>query len=100
GQRGGGGVLLRPRGAHHHSRGAAGVGHRRRYLGGGPDVLGRDAADQPDVAAGLGGAGHVTGLYYAISVLTDAVYRSDFVDEMVAKMADVTAHRAVYHQLL
>src|SRR5699024_10153023 len=41
-----------------------------------------------------------TGLYYAISVLTDAVYRSDFVDEMVAKMADVTAHRVIYHQLL
>ncbi|WP_022919295.1 hypothetical protein [Ruania albidiflava] len=41
-----------------------------------------------------------TGLYYAISVLTDAVYRSDFVDEMVTKMADVTAHRVIYHQLL
>ena len=41
-----------------------------------------------------------TGLYYAISVLTDAVYRSDFIDEMAAKMADVTAHRVIYHRLL
>lgn len=41
-----------------------------------------------------------TGLYYAISVLTDAVYRSDFIDEMVVKMSDVAGHRVSYHSLL
>lgn len=37
-----------------------------------------------------------TGLYYAISVLTDALYRDDFIDDMAVKMRDVNAHRARY----
>jgi hypothetical protein len=41
-----------------------------------------------------------TGLYYAISVLTDAVYRVDFIDDMAVKMADVAAHRVRYRRLL
>ena len=41
-----------------------------------------------------------TGLYYAISVLTDAVYRTEFIDDLAAKMVDVTAHRVRYQRLL
>lgn len=37
-----------------------------------------------------------TGLYYAISVLTDSLYRDDFIEDMAVKMRDVNAHRARY----
>ncbi|UFU05543.1 hypothetical protein [Ruania halotolerans] len=41
-----------------------------------------------------------TGLYYAISVLTDALYRADFVDDMAEQMAEVFAHRVRYLRLI
>lgn len=41
-----------------------------------------------------------TGLYYAISVLTDSLYRDDFIDDMAAKMRDINAQRARYHAAL
>ncbi|MBK5248416.1 MAG: hypothetical protein JJE50_03130, partial [Actinomycetales bacterium] len=41
-----------------------------------------------------------TGLYYAISMLTDAGYRTEFIDDLAAKMVDVTAHRVRYQRLL
>lgn len=37
-----------------------------------------------------------TGLYYAISVLTDALYRDDFIEDMSTKFRDVNAHRVRY----
>ncbi|WP_420114929.1 hypothetical protein [Pseudactinotalea sp.] len=37
-----------------------------------------------------------TGLYYAISVLTDGLYRDDFIDDMAVKLRDVNEHRARY----
>jgi len=37
-----------------------------------------------------------TGLYYAISVLTDALYRDDFIDDMSGKIRDVNTHRVRY----
>lgn len=41
-----------------------------------------------------------TGLYYAISVFTDAVYREDFISDMTAKMVHVTKHRVRYAALI
>lgn len=41
-----------------------------------------------------------TGLYYAISVFTDAVYREDFISEMTTKMVHVTEHRVRYAALI
>ena len=41
-----------------------------------------------------------TGLYYAISVFTDAVYREDFISDMTAKMVHVTEHRVRYTALI
>lgn len=41
-----------------------------------------------------------TGLYYAVSVLTDALYREDFIEDMSAKMATVNTYRVRYHRLL
>ncbi|HLS13516.1 MAG TPA: hypothetical protein VK095_03300, partial [Beutenbergiaceae bacterium] len=41
-----------------------------------------------------------TGLYYAVSVFTDAVYREDFVSDMSAKIAHVTKYRVRYAALL
>lgn len=41
-----------------------------------------------------------TGLYYAISVLTDSLYRDDFIEDMAIKMRDVNTHRVRYAQAL
>lgn len=41
-----------------------------------------------------------TGLYYAISVLTDSLYRDDFINDMAGKMHDVHAHRRRYAEAL
>lgn len=41
-----------------------------------------------------------TGLYYAISVLTDGVYRDDFIDGMADRMAMVYAARVSYESAL
>ncbi|MGC0143486.1 hypothetical protein [Pseudactinotalea sp. Z1732] len=41
-----------------------------------------------------------TGLYYAVSVLTDSIYREDFISDIATKMTDVNAHRVRYLQIL
>lgn len=41
-----------------------------------------------------------TGLYYAISVQVDAVYREEFVDGIETQLRDVLAVRARYLDLL
>ena len=39
-----------------------------------------------------------TGLYYAIAMLTDAIYRTEFIEAMTAQMAQVSATRLQYRQ--
>lgn len=41
-----------------------------------------------------------TGLYYAVSVLTDAIYREDFIGDIAAKLTEVNTYRVKYHALL
>ncbi|MGC0273125.1 hypothetical protein ACO0LV_09025 [Pseudactinotalea sp. Z1739] len=41
-----------------------------------------------------------TGLYYAVSVLTDSIYREDFISDIATKMTDVNTHRVRYLQIL
>jgi hypothetical protein len=41
----------------------------------------------------------LSGVYYAISVLTDAAYREEFLDEITAQMRDTFAARAEYLEL-
>ncbi len=41
-----------------------------------------------------------TGLYYAIAMLTDAVYRTEFVEAITEQMTNVTAARVRYRALL
>ena len=42
------------------------------------------------------GIANFTGLYYAISLLTDATYRTDFLDSLTVELRDLFATRAEY----
>ncbi len=68
-----------------------GGGWQRELTLGGADLLVSQTLLRVSVALAT-----FTGLYYAISVLTDGLYRTDFIDDMAAKMRDVERHRRRY----
>ena len=41
----------------------------------------------------------LSGLYYAIAVMTDSTYRAEFVDELTDEMREIFAERAAYLRL-
>jgi hypothetical protein len=45
------------------------------------------------------GIANFTGLYYAISLMTDATYRTDFLDNVTAELRDLFADRTQYLEL-
>lgn len=67
----------------------------------GPVLLGFDLFEQ-DVVVGAtllkvsGAIAAVTGLYYAISILTDAMYREEFLDGVIDELKGTFAARAEY----
>jgi hypothetical protein len=60
------------------------------------DVLGERVAVTVELMRVSGGIAAVSGLYYAIAVLTDATYREQFLDRMSAEMGASFRDRAEY----
>ena len=63
------------------------------------DVLGERVAVTSELLRVSGGIAAVSGLYYAIAVLTDATYREQFLDRMSEEMGANFRDRAEYLQL-
>ncbi|HEX8743652.1 MAG TPA: hypothetical protein VF712_11005 [Thermoleophilaceae bacterium] len=60
------------------------------------DVLGERVAVTSELLRVSGGIAAVSGLYYAIAVLTDSTYREQFLDRMGAEMRSTFRARAEY----
>ena len=72
------------------------------WIGDGGDVLlefnigGRDAVLTSELLRVAAAIASFTGLYFAISMLTDEVYRREFLDELTNEMSDTFRARAAY----
>jgi hypothetical protein len=62
------------------------------------DFLGHDEIVTEELLRVSGAIAAFTGLYFAISMLTDDVYRREFLDELTAEMEDTFRARAEYLQ--
>lgn len=60
------------------------------------DVLGVDARLTAELLRVSAGLSALTGLYYAIAMLTDSTYRAEFLDEITAEMRETFKARAEY----
>ena len=63
------------------------------------DLLGEEVQVTEELLRVSAGIAAISGLYYAIAVLTDATYREQFVDRLSAEMRDVFRARADYLRL-
>jgi hypothetical protein len=63
------------------------------------DVLGIDGTVTEELLRVSGAIAAFTGLYFAISMLTDEVYRREFLDELTGEMRDTFRARAEYLRL-
>jgi hypothetical protein len=63
------------------------------------DVLGHRAVLTQELLRVSGAIAAFTGLYFAISMLTDEVYRREFLDEITAEMKHSFRVRAEYLRL-
>ena len=63
------------------------------------DLLGIDGAVTEELLRVSGALAAFTGLYFAISMLTDEVYRREFLDELTGEMRDTFRARAAYLRL-
>jgi hypothetical protein len=63
------------------------------------DVLGHDGILTEELLRVSGAIAAFTGLYFAISMLTDDVYRREFLDELTGEMRDTFRARAEYLRL-
>jgi hypothetical protein len=61
-------------------------------------ILGEDARVTEELLRVSGAVAGLSGLYYAIAVLTDATYRDQFLDRLSEDMRAVFADRAAYLQ--
>jgi hypothetical protein len=59
-------------------------------------IGGRDAVLTSELLRVSGAIAFFTGLYFAISMLTDEVYRREFLDELTAEMSDTFRARTAY----
>ena len=72
------------------------------WIGDGGDVLlrfgigGRDAVLTSELLRVSAAIASFTGLYFAISMLTDEVYRREFLDELTSEMSETFRARAAY----
>ena len=84
---------------------AVGPEVRDAWIGRGGDVLltvrafGEQAQITSELLRVAGGVAGLSGLYYAIAVLTDEAYRDQFMDRLSADMRAVFADRAEYLRL-
>ena len=62
-------------------------------------LFGEDARVTAELLRVAGGVAGVSGLYYAVAVLTDATYRDQFLDRLSGDMRAVFADRAAYLEL-
>lgn len=75
------------------------------WIGDGGDVLlrigigGRDAVLTSELLRVSAAIASFTGLYFAISMLTDEVYRREFLDELTTEMSDTFRARKAYLEL-
>jgi hypothetical protein len=82
------------------------AGVLRSWIGSGGHVLltvhflGHDHILTEELLRVSGAIAAFTGLYFAISMLTDEVYRREFLDELTGEMRDTFRARAEYVQLL
>jgi hypothetical protein len=60
------------------------------------DLLGEEARVTEELLRVAGGVSGLSGLYYAIAVLTDSTYRDQFLDRLSRDMRAVFADRAAY----
>jgi len=60
------------------------------------DLFGEQARVTGELLRVAGGVAGLSGLYYAIAVLTDATYRDQFLDRLSDEMRAVFADRARY----
>lgn len=63
------------------------------------DLLGHDVEITETLLRVAGGMAAITGLYYAISIWTDATYRDEFLDAVTGEMRDVFQARTRYLEL-
>ena len=84
---------------------AVGPGVRETWIGSGGNVLItlRAFGEQAQITAELlrvaGGVAGLSGLYYAIAVLTDDTYRDQFMDRLSSEMRALFEDRAEYLRL-
>jgi hypothetical protein len=62
------------------------------------ELLGEEARVTTELLRVAGGVAGLSGLYYAIAVLTDATYRDQFMDRLSTDMGAVFADRERYLQ--
>jgi hypothetical protein len=63
------------------------------------DLLGGDTAVSEELLRVAAGIAALSGVYYAIAVLTDSTYREEFLEEITDEMRTTFRHRAEYLEL-